>query len=168
MSHQSVVRLIEHTAKSIGQNIQFGYGRRSDFNIIPDKSDHWIWLLPLTANPRYALNDVEMYQKQWNCIIIFLKHDPTDSTEVQYKPILDTLDKTVDTFIHRLNDWYLKQSDEVGAVTLSGFQQSPIFKQDAGSHTGWFVSFQMVTDDSFDYCLDENDIEVNAIDDGCS
>lgn len=156
MSHRSVVSLIEDTAKSLADNIQFGYGRRSDFNIIKSKSYPYIWLLPLTATPRYAFEDTENYMKTWNCIVLFLAEDNTSNDETEYKPILDDLDDLLDKFVNRLNDYYLKTSDTVGAITLRGFQQTPFLKDDADILSGWFLSFQLQTSNDFNFCVEDN------------
>lgn len=156
MSHRSVVSLFENAAKSLSDNIQFGYGRRSDFNQNPDISYPYIWLLPLTANPAYVVNDAENYQKTWNCILVFLKADKTDSLETEYKPILDEMDELVDKFINRVNDWSLNSEDVVGQVTIRGISQNWIIKGDADVFTGWFVSFQLVVSDNFEYCTPDN------------
>ena len=156
MSHRSVVQLIKDSATSLGDNIQFGYGRRSDFNLIENPASPWIWLLPLTSNPGYTVNNVENYQKTWNCIVVFLERDRPDSNEKEYKPILDSMDELLDKFINRLNDWSFKSTDVVGAVTLRNFQQTPFFKNDSDIFTGWIVSFQMVVSDDFEYCTPDN------------
>lgn len=156
MSHRSVVSLIEDVSKSLSDAIQFGYGRRSDFNQIPDKRNDIIWLLPLTASPSYTNNEAENYQKTWNVIIVFLSLDPTDSTHTEYKQVLDNTDDLVDRFINRLNDWSMKATDDVGAVTLRNFQQINQIKTDADVFTGWFLSFQMVVSDDFEYCTPAN------------
>jgi hypothetical protein len=163
MSHRSVVQLIKDTATSLADNIQFGYGRRSDFNLqtTPNSdsapSGVWMWLQPLSANPTYTNNsNTENYQKTWNCILLILIPDKSDSTEKEYKVQLDEADELADKFINRLNDWAYKTSDTVGPVTLQNFQQNPIIKGDADIFSGWWVSFQMVTSDDFDYCTPEN------------
>lgn len=156
MGHKSVVQLINDTVKSLSDNIQFGYGRRSDFDVIKSKSFPMIWLLPLTANPSYVSIEVENYQKTWNVIILFLQADEAGSDEDDYKPILDEMDDLVDKFVNRLNDFYLKGTDEVGPLTLRNINQTPFFKSDASINTGWLVSFQMVVSDSFEYCSPDN------------
>lgn len=162
MSHRSVVALIKDTAESLADNIQFGYGRRSDFNLITNPSFPYIWLLPLTANPTYAINDTQNYMKTWNCIVLFLAEDRTDSDETEYKPVLDDMDDLVDKFVNRLNDFYLKSSDTVGAITLRNFSQTPFLKSDADILSGWFISFQMVVSDDFSYCLDPDNVRLYA------
>jgi hypothetical protein len=157
MSHRSVVQLINDVAVSLSDGIQFGYGLRSEFNQSEKKGETFVWMLPLTANPTYTNNGVENYQKTWNCIVFFFQPDTTDSQSLDgYKPILDDMDNLADRFINRLNDWSFKSTDVVGAVTLQNFQQTPYIKSDADILTGWFVSFQMVTSDDFEYCTPEN------------
>lgn len=157
MSHRSVRLLIENVAKSLSDAIQFGYGRRSDFNQTPDKKSEIIWLLPLDANPGYTVNgDTENYQKTWNCIVVFLAVDKTDSTGDEYKHVLDATDSLLDRFVNRLNDWSMNSTDVVGAVTLRNFNQLNQIKKDADIFTGWFLSFQMVVSDDFEYCTPAN------------
>lgn len=160
MSHRSVVQLIKDAATSLGDNIQFGYGQRTDFNskqkdVLFDQP--WVWLIPLTANPVYTTNGgTENYQKQWNCFMLFLQQDQSDSIETQYKPILDNMDELVDKFVNRLNDWSMKSTDTVGAVTIRNFNQGALIKNDADIFTGWFLSFQLITSDDFEYCTPDN------------
>lgn len=156
MSHQSVRLLLQDVAKSLADNIQFSAGRHSEFNMIPNKSYPWIWLLPITAQPDFAVNSVEHYQKTWNIALMFFDKDAFDATQGPSNDILDQQDETVDKFIHRLNDWSYKLSDTVGAITLRGFNQQPFYKDDAGIHTGWLLTFQMVVPDDFEYCTPDN------------
>lgn len=160
MSHQSVRLLLQDVAKSLADNIQFDAGRHSEFNIHSAKGDityPWIWLLPITAQPQYAVNDVEHYQKVWNIALLFFDKDAFDATQGPSNQILDEQDETVDAFIQRLNDWSkIITRDTVGDVTLRGFNQQPFYKDDAGIHTGWLLTFQMIVPDSFEYCTEDN------------
>jgi|SRR5690606_19820134 len=157
MSHRSVRLLIEDAAKSLGDSIQFGHGKRTEFNQKKKPEDPWIWLLPLNAIPRYTNNNsTENYEKQWNVIMVFLKMDRSDSLETEYNPILDDMDDLVDRFINRLNDWSMKATDTVGDLTIQNISQTNFIKSDADIYTGWFVSFQMIVSDDFEYCTPEN------------
>lgn len=157
MSHRSVVQLINDVSISLSDNIQFGYGRKSDFNLTDKKRDVFIWLTPLTALPIYTNNNnTENYQKTWNCIVYFFIPDKSDSVETEFKPLLDKMDDLADRFINRLNDWSMKATDQVGAITLRNFQQIPHIKDTSDVHTGWFISFQMTVSDDFFYCSPEN------------
>lgn len=154
MSHRSVVSLFSDVAKSLADNIQFGYGRRSDFNLIENKRTPYVWCLPLTATPSFT--DTPNYQKTWNCALVFFEQDQTDSKESQYKLILDDMDELLDKFVQRLNDWNQTSQDVVGQVTLQAFSQTPFVKTDAGIYTGWILQFQMITPDDFIYCTPDN------------
>lgn len=88
--------------------------------------------------------------------MVFLATDRSDSNENEYAVLLDETDALVDRFINRLNDWSMKATDTVGAVTLRNFQQLNQIKMDAGIFTGWFLSFQIVVSDDFLYCTPEN------------
>ena len=157
MSHRSVVQLIKDTATSLGDNIQFGYGQRSDFKLIQNKDQPFVWLLPLSSNPIYTNNGgTENYMKQWNCSVLFLDVDRPDSIQTEYKPVLDNMDELLDKFINRLNDWYLHSSDTVGPTIIRNFSQVPLVKEDAEVMTGWFLTFQLVVSDNFNYCTPDN------------
>lgn len=156
MSHQSVRLLLQDVAKSLADNIQFDAGRHSEFNMLQSVSYPWIWLLPITAQPQFAVNDVEHFQKVWSIALLFFDKDAFDATAGPSNEILDQQDETVDKFIHRLNDWSMKLQDTVGAITLRGFNQQPFYKDDAGIHTGWLLTFQIITPDSFFYCTPDN------------
>lgn len=164
MSYQSVRLLIEDVAKSLADNIQFSSGRHSEFNMKQNVTYPWIWLLPITANPRFAVNDVEHYEKTWNIALLFFDKDAFDATEGPSNDILDAQDHTVDRFILRLNEWSrVASQDIVGDVTLRGFNQQPFYKDDAGIHTGWLLTFAMTVPDDFEYCSPEN-VYLNAAD----
>lgn len=162
MSHRSVVNLISDVSNSLSDGIQFGYGRRSDFNLIVDKRQTIIWLLPLTANPGFTVNNnTENYQKVWNCIVVFLQKDATDSLETEFAEHLHTTDELLDKFVIRLNDWSMKSADTVGDITLRNFSQVDQIKSDSDIFTGWILSFQAVVSDDFNYCTPEN-VEIYA------
>lgn len=154
MSHQSVRLLIRDVVKSLSDKVQFGYGRRSEFNLIQDKRYPYVWLTPLIA--AHSLTN-ETHTVTWNVAIIFLDIDTSDAKEDQSIKIHDQQDDFVNRFINRLNDFYLTMDDIVGALTLSSFNQQPFYKDDAGVHTGWLLTFRMTVSDDFQYCVDEND-----------
>ena len=161
MSHRSVVALLEDTAKSLGDNIQFGYGRRSDFNLITNKRYTFIWAAELNASVSFAVNNTHNYQKRWNVTIYFSELDKPGSVETEYVVILNDLDILIDMFLNRLNDWSMKTTDTVGQITIQNINQRTNIKKDADITTGWIISFQLVTPDDFVYCTPDN-IELYA------
>jgi hypothetical protein len=159
MSHRSVVQLLEDSAKSLSDNIHFGFGLETDFNQAQkDRENTFIWLQPMTATPAFtANNNTENYQKTWNAFIFIFRMAKTPGEKPpEYKPTLDDLDELADKFIHRVNDWSMKSSDTVGALTLRNMNQSPIIGKLADYMNGWLLSVQITTSDDFEYCTPDN------------
>lgn len=149
MSHKSVVALHEDVARTLADDIQFGYGRQTDFNQIENKKFPYVWLAPLSASASYTDNNTLNYQKVWNCSILFFNLDTADSIEREYKPILDGMDIYVDKFINTLNGvLYDLQGDPV----ITNINQTAIFKDMTDICTGWLLTYQLIVPDSFDYC----------------
>src|SRR5690606_35366909 len=159
MSHRSVRLLIEDAAKSLGDSIQFGHGKRTEFNQKKKPEDPWIWLLPLNAIPRYTNNNsTENYEKQWNVIMVFLKMDRSDSLETEYNPILDDMDDLVDRFINRLNDWSMKATDTVGDFIIQNISHTNCIKSDTDIYTGTFDCIDLIVFNHFEYNTPEDDV----------
>lgn len=153
MSHKSVVALIQDTVSKLGDGIEFGHGRTSDFNIQGNKAKTIVWLDPLNAQPTYTVNGVSNFQKTWNINIIFYQKDTTDSLPKQYNHILDTTDTLVDKFVNLIN---LLDDDLYDFLVLSGINQQSFVKVTAHILTGWILTFNLTVPDSFDYCIEHD------------
>lgn len=149
MSHKGIRLLIQDTAKSLGDNIQFTYARPSDFNVLRDKTYPFITLDALSSTPTFAVDNVSNYMKTWNCTMAFYQLDRADSTQEDYAQILDFIDSLVDKFIIKLNYYQQTESDE---IILSGFSQQPFIKVMADILTGYTLTFTIQVPDSFNYC----------------
>lgn len=156
MSHLSVRTLLYDVAKNLADNQQFGYGRRSEFNMIENKSYPYIWLLPLTASRRFISTDNLTRTMTWNCALVFLDMDSADAKEDQSDKLLDEQYETAQKYMQALDDWSYRSSDTLGPVTIQNDLMAPFYKDDSGIHTGWLVTFQMVVSDNFEYCSPEN------------
>lgn len=157
MSHRAIRCLVGDAAKSLDDKIQFGYGRRSDFNIPNDKCYPFVWMLPLTAST--VLNSTDRSRtKTWNIILVIIDIDKSSSVEKQYDDILDAMDDIGDKLIQRIDDWYQSERDIVGTLTITNINQTTIIKQDSDIHTGWLFTFQMTVSDDFEYCTPDNEI----------
>lgn len=155
MSHLSVRTLLGDVAKSLDDSVQFGYGRRSEFNMIDNKKYPYIWLLPLSASRRFINNNTTK-TRTWNVQLVFLDVDKADANEDQTTEIHDTLDIVVAKYMQALDDWYERSYDTVGALTIQNDNQQPFYKDDAGIHSGWLLTFQLVVSDDFNYCVEPN------------
>jgi hypothetical protein len=160
MSHASVRLLLEDVAKSLSDKTQFGYGRRSEFNMMQEKRYPWIWCLPLSAGRQFIDNN-QTRTKTWDVALVFLDQDDSDANEVQSAHILDDQDSIVDRYMHALDEWYMRSYDTLGAFTIQNDRQVPFYKDDADIHTGWLVTFQMIVNADFEYCRPDN-IELYA------
>jgi hypothetical protein len=125
MSHQSVRLLLRDVSNSLADNIEFKGGRESEFNNLKSKATRYRWLLPLTASPRFAVNNTHVYMKTWNVAILFMQQDKFDANADQTNTIHDEQDLAVDAFINRLNDWSETSRDIVGQVTIQNISQTP-------------------------------------------
>lgn len=155
MSHRAIRCLIGDATRSLDDKIQFGYGRRSDFNIPNNKKYPFVWMLPLTATTSIPSNGAGI-TKSWNVILVVIDLDKSDSKETEFDKILDRMDSLGDQLIRRIDDWYQSGTDIVGTLTIASVNQTTIIKGDSDVHTGWLYSFQMVTSDDFDYCTPDN------------
>lgn len=154
MSHQSVRFLLRDVSNSLADNIEFRGGRESEFNNLQSKATQYRWLLPLTAisSPFSATSRT----KTWSVMMLFMSQDDFDATADQTNDIHDKTDIAVDQFMRRLDDWSQTSRDVVGQVTITGFSQTPFYKDQAGVYSGWLVRFQLQVSDDFEYCTPDN------------
>lgn len=145
MSHKGIRLLLEKTAQSIADDIQFSYATETDFNQSKKEGSILVNVSPLVSVPAYRVDGVSNYMKQWNVEMAFYKPNVPD-----YKSILDELDTIVDQFINQLN-FFSSKADE---ITLSTFRQDPFIDATADKLTGWLLTFQILANDDYDYCRD--------------
>jgi len=151
VSHKGIRLLIKDTAKGLGDDIEFEYGRTSDFNITASSKRYpFINLDPLSAIPEYTVNGVSNYMKRWLCSMAFYGKDQADSVPDEYEKILDDSDALVDKFLNNLNTYSL-QAD---TIIISNVNQQAFIKTTAAILTGFVLTFQIQQTDQFDYCRD--------------
>lgn len=150
MSHKSIRKLIEDTAKSLVDDLQYSYGNDTDFNQDRKKSPVMINVAPLVSVPSYTVNGVQNYMKRWDVQMIFCKFDKEASSREDYSKILDDTDVFVDQFINQLNFFSAKSAE----ITLTFGNQQPFVKAQADILTGWLLTFSILAMDSFEYCED--------------
>lgn len=147
MSHKGIRLLIEDTARSLGDDIQFTYGRDSDFNVMNDKRYPFIQLDLLNSAASFSVNNVSNYSKGWNVFLLFHQLDKEASDQDDYKIILDDMDHLLDRFVQQIN----KHDD----IIIQGINQQPFIKATADTLTGWTLSFQLIINDNWDYCAND-------------
>jgi len=144
--------LIEDTAKSLGDNIQFDYGRKSDFNVLRDKKYPFISCDPLTASASYSVNNVTNYLKTYQVSIAFYQLDKAESDQTQYACILDEMNELADNFINKLNFEATTLCLNSDSIIITGMNQQPFIKATADILTGYILNFSVQVTDDFNYC----------------
>lgn len=155
MSHRAIRELFRDVTRSLSDKVQFGYGRRSEFNLIKNKRYPYVWLLPLSGGRRFINNNTTKV-KTWSVNLVFLDMDKPDANEKESEKILDELDVYVDQWMQRLDDYSLRSDDVIGDLTIGNDNQIPFYKDDSDVTTGWLVTFQLTVSDNFDYCVPDN------------
>lgn len=152
MSHKGIRLLIEHTAKSLADNITFDYGRRSDTNTERDIKYPLIACNPLSATASYTVNNTSNYIKVWQVQIGFLQLDDEASDQETYSKYLDEMNHLADMFINKLN--FNAQGDcvESGDIVITGISQQPFIKIMKDIVTGYVMNFSIQETDDFNYC----------------
>lgn len=150
MSHKGIRALIEKASLSLRDDIQFSYGRTSDFNLIRNKQYPFVTCDTLTSSASFSDNNVLNYTKTWSASMAFYMLDNAESIADEYSLILDDTDKLVDQFIQKINN---ALNDEDGVLILNMNQQAFI-KATSDILTGHLLSFQIQVPDNWDYCRD--------------
>lgn len=152
MSHKGIRLLIEHTAKSLADNITFDYGRRSDTNMNRDIKYPLIACNPLSATASYTVNNTSNYTKVWQVQIAFLQEDKEESDQEEYSKHLDDMHQLADLFINTLN--FNAESDCVtsGEIVITGINYQPFIKIMKDIVTGYVLNFSIQETDDFNYC----------------
>ena len=152
MSHKGIRLLLEDTAKSLGDGIQFDYARKSDFNLLRDKKYPFISSSLLIASPSYSDSGVSNYSKQWRGELAFYQLDTEASDQSQYALILDEMDVYVDQFINKLNFFMYNRCITSDDITITFGEQQPFIKATADILTGWTIPITVRVLDTFNYC----------------
>lgn len=152
MGHRSLRLLIEHTAKKLGDDIQFTYARTSDFNILRGKRYPFITSDLLVSTPVFSVDNVYNYQKAWLANMAFYQLDTAASTQEEYALILDEMDTYVDNFINQINFFMLNGDINSDDIIITFGQQQPFIKATADILTGWTIPITFQVTNQFNYC----------------
>lgn len=152
MSHKGIRLLLENTAKSLGDDIQFDYGKTSDFNLLRDKRYPFISVTPLSASAVYSVNNVSNYIKTYQVQTAFYQLDYKGSPQEEYSLILDEMNALADQFINKLN-FYIDQCNvDSDTIVLTGMNQQPFVGATSDILTGYIMNFNLQVTDTFNYC----------------
>lgn len=158
MSHKAVRLLLQDVAHSLGDKIQFGYGRLSDFNAIKDKKYPYVWADPFEITPSFT-EDRYNFTKAFNISISFMtmEKEGEASTEKDYPLNMDAMSDLADQFINKLNaDTTGAEDNTIALATqkllITRMSLQPYIKRFSDIVTGYTLSFTLTIPDTFDYC----------------
>lgn len=152
VSHKGIRLLIQDSALSLADDMQFTYARTSDFNVMRDKRYPFITLDPLSSVPVYTDNNVSNFMKTWQVEMAFYQLDNLASIQEEYALILDEMDGYVDNFINKLNFYSESQQITSNEIVITNIVQTPFIKATADILTGYLLSFRVQVNDQFNYC----------------
>lgn len=150
MSHKAIRTLIEETAKSLQDDIQYSYGTQADFDLNIKKALTLINTSLLTASPSYTVNGVSNFMKLWRIQMAFCYQPVQQYGSTDYEKHLDDMDGLVDSFINRLN-FFTPMS---GTFVIQSINQEPFVGLFSALLTGYILTFNMLVSDDFQYCID--------------
>jgi len=154
MSHKSVRQLIRDTAKSLGDNIQFVYARKTDFNQIRDKKYPFFQLELLTSNATFNPSNINL-TSIYPIVITVYQLDSLDGAEDETTQILDDTDLLAQGFVRKLNqslneDTTILISEDTTVISNVSF--TSFVKMTTDCLTGWIIKFNLEVPDDYDYC----------------
>jgi hypothetical protein len=156
MTHASVVTLLEDVAKSLGDNVRFGYGALEDFNSLSNKIYPFVWLYPLKGS--FQSNDSGPISViEWDIQLNFLDLDSVKGAEIETAETWDKGHNLMEQFVHKLNQFILGDYDDTETITsnsvsISGLTFEAGRKATGDALSGWTLNFKMETPTEFDYC----------------
>jgi len=152
VSHKGIRLLLEDTAKSLGDDIQFDYGRTSDFNQLRNKQYPFISVSPLNASASYAVNNTFNYSKTYQVQMAFYQLDREDSDQSSYALILDQMNELADNFVNKLNYYIERCQIDSDDIIITNVSQQPFIKATADILTGYIMTLSIQVSDNFNYC----------------
>jgi hypothetical protein len=158
MGHKDVRLFIQDIAESLRDDVKFGYGLISDFNQIRDKEYPYIWLEPLRSTVTIAEDNIGFFET-YSIGLLFYKFDEMDSTEEQYKLILDDVDDLVQRFIRKIHednkdDYNTPIKLTTWNTRIENINKQTAIKVLADVLTGFGLTFDLTVPDQFNYCAD--------------
>lgn len=157
MSHRAVRLLIRDAVKSVRDEVQFIYGRKSDANAVKNKRLPFVTLSPLTSTANLT-DDSFNLTTTYSIGLVFYRMDDLQGNEEGTAKVLDEMADFADKAIQYLNrsgeDYGESIQDGLTTdmVKLSNIRKEAVIKVMSDMLTGWIVEFDLIVPDNFDYC----------------
>ena len=154
MTHESVLTLLEDTAKSLGDSVQFGYGALEDFNTIPNKTFPYIWVYPMKGEfPKLgqSVGSIVEFDIEVNFVVL----DSVSGAEFETAKAWDDAFQLMEKFVHKLDQFILNYDPSVPSsdiIELERLRFEAGRKATGDVLTGWKLGFVMKIPTQFEYC----------------
>jgi len=104
VTHESVITLLDDTAKSLGDSVQFGYGALEDFNTIPNKTFPYVWVFPMKgefAKQGQNVGSIVEFDIEVNFIVL----DSVTGNDYETAKAWDDAFQLMEKFAHKLDQF---------------------------------------------------------------
>ncbi len=159
MKREDVRALLKAGADAI--DLQFGYGRLTEFNSLQDKAYPFAWVETLQTKTNFGGSGSTLID-EWEIVIHIAKQDRPDWLSDTYEQIVDDCDQLARKLIWQYN--FVLGFDSASIidstttkniykmVSLSGVSREPFVKMHAECLTGVILSFTLTSPDATDVC----------------
>ncbi len=146
MTRSEVRDLIEQGIAALGNQIEFGSGRISEFNKDRDKDYPFIWLESLAVDT--DINNQGAYSDHWDAKLHIAKKDQPDSKASEYECIIDECDYIA----QQLTRQYADILDAAKLVSFDSAKRDPFIHKHADDTSGVILSLSLTIPDTTNVC----------------
>lgn len=146
MTRSEVRNLIEQGINALGNQIEFGSGRISEFNKLTDKDYPFVWLESLSTDT--DINNQGAYSDKWDVKLHIVKKDSPDSLAKEYECIIDECDYIG----QQLTKQYADLLSSAKLVSFDSAKREPFIHKHADDTTGIILSMTLTIPDTTNVC----------------
>ena len=154
MTHESVITLLDDTAKSLGDSVQFGYGALEDFNTIPNKTFPYVWVFPMKgefAKQGQNVGSIVEFDIEVNFIVL----DSVTGNHYETAKAWDDAFQLMEKFAHKLDQFVNGYDPKVPSsdiIELDRLRFEAGRKSTGDVLSGWKLGFLLRVPTQFEYC----------------
>lgn len=149
---EGLYNLLKSVSDNLEFDVEFQQGRASDLNIFSNNNKSvLIWLLPFSASGSFP-NHANRLFRNFRIEMAFYQSDKIDSTNADYREILETTDKIALNYLLNINTQIATLDDVVDDIEITNISQLPLIKVTSHIVTGQSLVFNINLPDDFNYC----------------
>lgn len=154
MTHESVITLLEDTAKVLGDSVQFGYGALEDFNTISNKTFPFVWVYPLKGEfvkQGTSVGSIVEFDVDINFVVL----DSVTGNDYETAKAWDEAFQLMEKYIHKLDQFILAydpKEPSSDSIELDRLRFESGRKATGDVLSGWKLTFLLRVPTQFEYC----------------